>query len=90
MSEINDILNIMNQPQSRVPTTDEMDSTTPEERNALIGQCLSCQDWTKFDYRDGTPKCDCGGDIDGRSIQSQRTFNPAKAKKKGRARRVSA
>ena len=33
---------------SLAPTTDEMDHTTPEERNALVAFCDNDQEWWKF------------------------------------------
>lgn len=31
-----------------IPTTDEMDKTTPKERHKLVGQCSHCGDWVHF------------------------------------------
>lgn len=33
---------------SGAPTTDEIDHTTPEERNKLVGYCETHQEWYKF------------------------------------------
>jgi hypothetical protein len=64
-----------------IPTTDEMDHTTPEERNALVGACGTCGEWTKFDNRKPQPKCQCGGDLLQSSIHTQRTFDIERGKK---------
>ena len=34
--------------EGRVPTTDEMDETTPEERYKLVAFCLGCFEWHHF------------------------------------------
>lgn len=58
----------------RVPTTDEMDSTTPEERPLLIGQCPKCSDWTPFNNLTDEKVCKADGiKLDQRTIQSQRS-----------------
>lgn len=63
----------------RVPTTDEMDSTTLEDRPLLIGQCPVCSNWTKFNKNTDQPVCkEDGNKLDTRSIQSQRSFTVAK------------
>ena len=85
-----------------IPTTDEMDRTTPEERNALVAECSKCGHWQYFTKQKvvdhETQKeltsltagitCDnCGGhDFRIGSVQSQRTFNAATAKRKTRRR----
>ena len=64
-----------------VPTTDEMDKTTPDERAALVGSCRECGEIIRFDNREGQPRCKCGGRLDSSSIQSQRTFTGVKRRK---------
>lgn len=68
------------------PSTDEMDSTTPDERASLIGNCPLCSSWTRYDSR--TDPAVCATDdtpLDLRTIQSQRTWTESKAKaKRGR------
>lgn len=76
-----------------IPTTDEMDHTTPEDRYKLVAQCNSCDEWLHFK---GDPMktiqttgltCDnCGGHSFSNLI-SERTFNPTAAKRKGRTSR---
>lgn len=74
------------------PTTDEMDHTTPEERNALVAFCDNDQEWWKFTRVEGErPSCPiCGGKpsaMVGFQIISQRTFNPLlHGKKKSKKR----
>lgn len=71
------------------PTTDEMDSTTAEERGKLVGFCEFCNEWYKFTRgMDMTPeeeRCPkCGATYSHRQgfqITSQRSFNPANKKK---------
>lgn len=71
-----------------IPTTDEMDSTTPEERNKLVGECMACGHWTHFTRTGDIEKCEvCGSSFRTGSIISQRTFNPLAAKRKGRTSR---
>jgi len=64
----------------RVPTTEEMDSTTPEERNQLMGFCENEQEWWKFTRDEDSGFCPvCGGQPSkqiGFQIMSQRTFDP--------------
>lgn len=67
-----------------VPTTDEMDKTTPEERNDLVGYCRECGEIIRFDNRKPQPKCKCGGRIESQSIQSYRTFNGVRKRKKAK------
>lgn len=75
----------------RIPTTDEMDSIAPEERNALVGYCEHCQHWTKFTRGTDVEACEqCQGKFShqqGLQITTQRTFNPVTAKRKGTRRR---
>lgn len=65
----------------RVPTTDEMDSTTAEERPKLVGMCADCGNWHKFNDKTDKRICSCGGHLIGSTIHSQRTFNDERAKK---------
>ena len=71
-----------------VPTTDEMDSTTPEERNALVGYCENDEEWFKFTrgvHFERCPKCKSAfSNRVGFQLISQRTFTETKAKKKRR------
>ncbi len=63
-----------------VPTTDEMDHTTPEERRKLMGFCEHCEEWWKFEGDASKTACPkCGGKHSnqiGFQIMSQRTFDP--------------
>lgn len=75
----------------RVPTTDEMDHTTPEERYKLQARCKGCHEVHKFigsKDRDNQLKgevcASCGG-TSFYSMCSQRT--PMPARKTGRAMR---
>lgn len=65
-------------------TTDEMDSTTAEERKALVGYCEHDQQWYKFIDGNGKRICpECGGKFSSRigfQITSQRTFDPSAKK----------
>lgn len=71
-----------------IPTTDEMDKTTPEERNKLVGQCSTCSKWVKFTRGTDAEVCpDDGGSLMVGSIISQRTFNPAWEKRKVKGKR---
>ena len=65
-----------------VPTNDDMDKMTPDERAALVGSCRECGEIIRFDNRQGQPRCKCGGRLDSSSIQSQRTFNGVGKRKK--------
>ena len=73
-----------------VPTTDEMDHTTPEDRGKLVGFCEFCEEWYKFTRNmNPTPEEElcpkCGGKYSHRigfQLTSQRSFNPLLAKKK--------
>lgn len=76
-----------------IPTTNEMDSTTDEDRYKLVAQCNDCDEWKHFT---GDPMkttqttglvCDnCGGTRFSNLI-SERTFNPNTAKRKRTSRR---
>lgn len=66
------------------PTTDEMDHTTPEDRNKLVAFCNHCEEWWHF-VRDMNPTPEeevcptCGGKPSnqvGFQLMSERTFNP--------------
>lgn len=69
-----------------VPTTDEMDHTTPEERNALRGYCEEDERW--FDFTRGVHKEHCPickgpfSQEQGFQITSQRTPMTKEKKKK--------
>lgn len=70
-----------------VPTTNQMDHTTYEERRKLAAMCEACGEWKPFlraEHTNNTYKglvCDsCGGDRF-RAVISQRTFDPERAKK---------
>ena len=69
-----------------VPTTDEMDSTTPEDRNKLVGHCENHQEWFHFTrgvHHERCPKCKTGfSKRIGFQLYSQRTFTDIVAKKK--------
>lgn len=75
-----------------VPTTDEMDHTTPEERYKLVAICRGCNEphyftgsRDRFSQTTGEVCQHCGGkSFEG--LQSQRTFNPAAARKRTRRR----
>ena len=70
------------------PTTDEMDSTTPEERNALVGYCENHEEWFKFTrgvHFERCPKCKSKfSHRSGFQLISQRTFKEERLKKKRR------
>lgn len=62
-----------------ISTTNQMDSITPEERPLLIGQCPECSNWTKFNSNTDKKVCKADGTpLDGRTIQSQRSFTVVK------------
>lgn len=67
-------------------TTDEMDSTTAEERRLLVGFCERHQEWYKFTDDPSNPdsrKHECGNRPSNRigfQIISQRTFDPSAKK----------
>lgn len=73
----------------RVPTTDEMDHTTPEERYKLVVLCADCNEWhhftgskERFSQTDGE-KCQCGSTrFVGRTLISERTWKPDTKKPK--------
>lgn len=76
-----------------VPTTDEMDSTTAEERYKLVALCSHCHEphyFTGSRERTGGQtkgeKCSHCGSEQFYGLISQRTFNPLAAKRKGRRR----
>lgn len=64
-----------------IPTTDEMDHITPDERHALVGMCELCGEWTKFDDRYEVNRCKDSGLLMVQTIRTQRTFDVEKAKK---------
>ncbi len=70
------------------PTTDEMDKTTPEERNTLRGYCDEDERW--FDFTRGIHKEQCPickgkfSTMVGFQLTSQRT--PPKVEKKRKKR----
>lgn len=62
-----------------VPTTDEMDSITADERMNLVGYCESCVRWTHFMISIEEGRCECGSKFShqiGKQITTQRTWNP--------------
>jgi len=67
----------------RVPTTDEMDHTTPEERYLLVVLCAICREWHHFtgskernSQTDGE-QCQCGSkQFVGGTLISERTWRP--------------
>lgn len=64
-----------------IPTTDQMDHVTPEERVALTGMCVNCGKWSNF-TRGKAFRCPCGSDrVLQSSVHSQRTFDKERAKK---------
>jgi len=74
-----------------IPTTDEMDHTTAEERPKLIGMCDTCFEWTPFNNLTDKRVCACGGKLLQSTVRSQRTFTvewgkkeSAKVKKKAK------
>ncbi len=72
--------------EGRVPTTDEMDETTPEERYKLVAICDNCHQPHYFTgnherfLQTSGEICICGG-RSFRDTQSQRTFDPKKPRK---------
>ncbi len=72
----------------RIPTTDEMDHTTPEKRYQLVVLCSNCDNWHHFTggkdrngQTDGE-RCECGSkQFVGGSLISERTWNPANKKR---------
>jgi hypothetical protein len=74
--------------ENRVPTTDEMDSTTPEDRYKLVAFCLGCFEWhfftgskDRFLQLQGEV-CQCGSKQFA-ELRSQRTWNAEWAKTTG-------
>lgn len=74
----------------RVPTTDEMDHTTPEERYALQARCKECHEVHKFtgsrerfNQLEGEV-CEHCGSKQFYSLVSQRTPMPARKTVRGR------
>lgn len=65
--------------------TEEVDHTTEEERNDLMGFCETDYEWTRFTRGTDAEKCGiCGGKfsmLHGFQLTSFRTFDPIKAKK---------
>lgn len=72
--------------EGRVPTTDEMDETTPEERYKLVAICDKCHEPHYFTgshkrFLQATGEiCKCGGKSF-YGVQSQRSFDPNKPRK---------
>lgn len=65
-----------------IPTTDEMDHTTAEERPKLIGMCDTCFEWTAFNDLTDKRVCSKGdGNLLQSTVRSQRTWNAEWAKK---------
>lgn len=71
-----------------VRTTDEIDSTTQEERNKLVGYCERDDEFTHYDARTDKTVCPkCGDNFShwqGFQVTTERTFNYTLAKKKKR------
>lgn len=67
-------------------TIDEMDKTTAEDRNALVGFCSRCEEWYKFTRGvnfERCPKHKIGFSTQvGFQIISQRSFGLVKKKKR--------
>lgn len=80
----------------KVPTTFEMDGLFTQEdidnRHYTMGQCLSCNEWSKWDRRVGKWKClSCGGEeYDRNGSKSIRTWLATKHLKKTRVRKKDA
>lgn len=69
-----------------VPTTYDMDSTSPEDRNSLMGYCINDEKWFKFIRGinfERCPKCKLpfSNEI-GFQITSQRSFSDIQMKKR--------
>lgn len=64
-----------------IPTTDQMDHTTPEERHDLAGLCDTCGETIRFHALTGSRSCKCGGKVLQSSVRSWRTWNSEMAKK---------
>lgn len=77
------IADIMGGGGSRVPTTDEMDSTTPEDRYKLVAMCTNGH-WhhftgsrERFSQTEGEKCGECGvASFYGGSLISERTWKP--------------
>ena len=67
-----------------IPTTDEMDKITPEERNALVGYCEDDERWFHFTrgvHHERCPICKRAfTNRVGFQIITQRTFTKDKSK----------
>lgn len=78
--------------EGRVPTTDEMDETTPEERYALVAICDKCHEPHYFTgnherfLATSGEICKCGGKSF-YGVQTQRSFDPKKPRKIPKKRR---
>lgn len=65
-----------------IPTTDEMDHTTAEERPKLIGMCDTCFEWTPFnDLTDERVCKNKDGKLLQSTVRSQRSFDAEWGKK---------
>lgn len=68
-------------------TTDQMDSTTPEDRRKLVAMCDNCGHWQFFIRKDGGMSSTRGVSCEKcqgtafRDVISQRTFDAERAKK---------
>lgn len=75
----------------RVPTTDEVDKITSEERNALVGYCENHDEWFEFTrnvHIERCPKCKAlFSTISNFQVITQRSFNRQKSKSKKPKRR---
>jgi hypothetical protein len=67
----------------KIPTTDEMDHTTPEERYQLVALCADCRNWHHFTGSAGRMSqttgevCECGSSkFVGGTLISERTWRP--------------
>lgn len=75
-------------PEYTGPTTDEMDHTTPEDRNKCVILCARCHEWHHFERlpdvflaADGQV-CACGStNFIGSTIVSERTWDPKRLPK---------
>jgi hypothetical protein len=68
---------------TRIPTTDEMDHTTPEERYQLVVLCAECRNWHHFtgdkdrNSQTDSEQCECGSKrFAGGTLISERTWRP--------------
>lgn len=74
-----------------VPTTNQMDHTTNEERRKLVAMCQECAEWKPFlrqEHTNNTYKglvCDNCGGVRFSGVVSQRTYDPVRAKKESAA-----